>query len=162
MRDFQYGVGLQDCGSCQIFRNTIHGSKYSAIELSGASYWNNIQGNIITNGGTGIVLSGTSESTTVVNNIVERNDVGIEIKDMSKDNTITKNAFIDNDRQYGDFNNQENRWNGDYDASRGNYWSDFVSRFPEGDSSSGENQNQPGSDGIWDHPYYIYGSSVYD
>ena len=163
VHDFQNGIKMKDCGLCQLYRNTIYRFRQSAIEISGASYWNNIQGNIFQYGsGTGIVLSGTSEGTTVVSNILDHNDVGIEIKDTSKNNIIANNAFTDNDRQYGDSNNQINHWNGDYDGSKGNYWSDYASRFPENDFLSGENQDQPGSDDVWDHPYYIYESSVYD
>jgi len=43
-----------------------------------------------------------------------------------------------------------NVWDDGY-PSGGNYWSDYT----DVDQYSGPNQDQPGSDGIWDHPYVI-------
>ncbi|NIO37116.1 hypothetical protein GTO27_05370, partial [Candidatus Bathyarchaeota archaeon] len=46
--------------------------------------------------------------------------------------------------------NSVNTWNNSY-PSGGNYWSDYVNE----DIYAGANQDEPGSDGIWDHPYVI-------
>jgi len=161
---FENGVKLHNSGTCQILNNTIIGNQHSGIRLTGFSHWNNIQRNTIKdNDGDGISLNDDSSYSTIVNNIIESNQVGIEIRDTSKGNSIANNAFINNIRQFGDFNNQVNYWNSDYENSNGNYWSDYIARFGDmGDSFSGENQLQPGEDGIWDHPYYIYGSTVKD
>lgn len=58
-----------------------------------------------------------------------------------------------------------NRWNNSY-PSGGNYWSDYEEKY-EGeygedpkDGKNGPNQEQQGSDGIWDKPYkWIAGSA---
>jgi len=48
-----------------------------------------------------------------------------------------------------------NSWNDSY-PSGGNYWSDYT----DVDEKSGPNQDQPVSDGIWDHPYVIDENNV--
>ena len=155
---FQNGIKIIDGGACQIFENTITKNVHSGIEVSGTTQWNNILRNTIKdNDGAGISLTDNSAWSTVISNKIELNHIGIQITDMSQDNTIANNAFIDNALQFGDYNNQENRWNGDYGDSNGNYWSDYESRgYLLEDSLSGENQDLDDPDGIWDHPYFIY------
>jgi parallel beta-helix repeat protein len=155
---FQNGVRMQDCGSCQLIGNTIVDNTDAGIELSGASYWNNLQRNIIKgNRGDGISLNEDSEHNTIINNIIEQNQFGININDLSKDNIVGGNAFIDNARHFGDYNGQPNKWNSDYDVSKGNYWSDYAARgYLPVDERSGSNQDQPGNDGVWDNSYIIY------
>jgi hypothetical protein len=49
-----------------------------------------------------------------------------------------------------------NFWNESYYSGGGNYWS----KFSDLDRFSGPLQDQPGSDGIWDHPYNIDGKNT--
>jgi len=156
---FQNGIKMIDSGVCSIYGNNITNNVRSGIELSGESYWNNIQGNTIKDhDGAGINFTGDSSHSTIVSNIIEENQVGIDLRDLSKENIIGNNAFINNIRQFGDYNNQVNRWNRDYGGSTGNYWSDYESRgYLLEDLKHGENQDLEGrGDGIWDNPYYIY------
>lgn len=68
------------------------------------------------------------------------------------DNMLYHNSFIDNVAQAYDVFPIGDTWYDNY-PSGGNYWSDYVGI----DEKSGPNQDQPGSDGIGDTPYYTSG-----
>jgi nitrous oxidase accessory protein NosD len=68
----------------------------------------------------------------------------------SNDNSIYHNNFINNTVHVCLEESYTNIWDDGY-PSGGNYWSGYTDL----DEKSGPNQDQPGSDGIWDHPYVI-------
>jgi parallel beta-helix repeat protein len=89
----------------------------------------------------------------VVNNTISDNNLannlcGINLVSSSQ-NLIYQNNFVNNSRQpYS--NASINAWHGGY-PSGGNYWSDYTGL----DLHRGLYQNETGSDGIGDTPYFI-------
>ena len=155
--------------------NTVSGNIVTAnhefgIRLEWSSYNNTISGNNITNNWDGVHLYVSSNNTisgnTVsanhddgiylggshCNNVTENNitshGVGIYLAG-SSGNLIYHNNFVNNLDQVASYESA-NSWNDSY-SSGGNYWSDYT----DVDEKSGPNQDQQGSDGIWDHPYVI-------
>ena len=91
-------------------------------------------------------------------NIMSNNEYGIFIYASSTNNLIYHNNFINNTRQAIEwcgngtksFQEALNQWDDGY-PSGGNYWDDYIGT----DSQSGPGQNEPGSDGIGDTPYWL-------
>jgi parallel beta-helix repeat protein len=98
--------------------------------------------------GSGILLYHSSGNTITGNNITNHDYAGIYL-DTSSGNIFYHNNFLNNYYQvYGSYS--ANAWDGGY-PSGGNYWSDYTGV----DEKSGPNQDQPGSDGIGDIPFFI-------
>ena len=117
-----------------IINNTFYGFSGNALELLFDADYNNIIGNRFINSSTGIYISSSYDN---------------------EGNRIYHNTFIDNSMNAYDAGN--NYWNNNY-PSGGNYWDDY-----EGiDKYRGQNQDQPGSDGIGDTRYDISGSDNKD
>jgi parallel beta-helix repeat protein len=162
-------------GGNSIYGNNITNNP-SGIHLYGASH-NNINGNDLRINGygisvfcsyhnivcknnitgseslTGIWLQGSSYNNIYGNNIKSNKD-GMEIYS-SFNNNIYHNNFVNNTRQIDTTPTYVNTWDNGY-PSGGNYWSDYYDGV---DEKSGPNQDQPGSDGIWDWPYVIDGNN---
>jgi len=143
------GIVLFTSSNNIISRNIASNNMYG-ISLTDFSRYNTIEGNLASDSTYGISFWYDSDSNRVVGNNASNNDNGIYIWD-SKLNTIFHNNFIDNTVQAvgGELMNV---WN-DFYPSCGNYWSDYTDQ----DFFIGPAQDQPGSDGIWDHPYVIGG-----
>ena len=107
--------------------------------------------NNITNNWHGIELFKSSNNSISGNNITANNYYGIYLY-YSSNNTIYHN-IVDNTEQVNSWNSI-NVWDDGY-PSGGNYWSDYT----DVDQYSGPNQNETGSDKIWDHPYIIDGNN---
>ena len=91
-----------------------------------------------------------SSDNTVSGNNITNNEYGIRLY-WSSNNKFYHNNLIDNTQQvYIYSSGYANFWDDGY-PSGGNYWSDYT----DVDLYSGPNQDVPGSDGIWDHPYTI-------
>ncbi len=113
------------------------------------SWFNNVTGNMISlNSDDGISII-FSWDNNISNNIVSLNDNGISLYDATN-NVVFHNNFIDNTNQTYEDMWSNNSWNNSY-PSGGNYWSDYTGE----DKNGGQNQDQPGSDGIGDTPYVI-------
>jgi len=95
-----------------------------------------------------------SSNNAISNNLVENNLNGIRLEG-SSNNLLYHNNLVNNGTQA--YDDGTNRWDAGY-PSGGNYWSDYTGP----DNYSGENQNQPGSDGIGDTPYPIPGDNNQD
>ncbi len=163
IQDFQVGIMLESSDVCRIEGNTIENNDGDGIVLV-LSYSNFLFRNIIReNGDDGLEIQDRSEQNTINSNmIVENLNNGINILDASSFNVISANSFIDNFSQVGNYNGGHNYWSGDY-PSGGNYWSDYTDIYPANDDFSGPDQNEDGSDNIWDHPYYVYPEqNIYD
>jgi parallel beta-helix repeat protein len=168
-----YGIRLYECSNNSIVGNKITNNSGDGIFLHGSSNYNSIVGNSITNSRYGIFLEDSSNNSISQNNITANNWNGIEL-DYSSDNSIVGNIITDNSyygiRLYYSSNNRfwhnnfidnpqqvdveppgyANVWDNGY-PSGGNYWSDYTGA----DEKSGPSQDQPGSDGIGDNPYFI-------
>jgi parallel beta-helix repeat protein len=113
------------------------------------SFNNTILGNHLINNPHGIWLS-KSYSNFIIENIIANNKIlGIELAS-SSDNKIYHNSFINNTKHTVIDNKSTNTWDNGY-PSGGNHWDDYTYV----DEKNGPNQDQPGSDGIWDKPYTI-------
>lgn len=129
-----------------IIGNDISSNYWDGIDLQGSNY-NNITGNnILSNNDVGINLVWSVSNTITGNNVSLNNDYDIYLAS-SSNNSIYHNNIINNVNQSYDGTNA-NFWNDTY-PSGGNYWSDYAGI----DQYSGQNQDQPGSDGIGDTPY---------
>jgi len=119
-----------------------------------------ISGNIITNNTNGILFNWAQDNSIYLNNITN-NEYGIYMEGMNVYNNIFyHNNFINNTNQVYIEQTNPNVWDDGY-PSGGNYWDDFPDLYPlVGDDYRGPDQNEAGSDGIWDGPYSIDGNNT--
>ncbi|MCW3982364.1 MAG: PQQ-binding-like beta-propeller repeat protein [Candidatus Bathyarchaeota archaeon] len=99
-------------------------------------------------GGTsaGIMADYTYTTNVIAGNTLQNNTQGLDLYDCSGFR-IYANNFIDNNQQVAFENNiYTNDWN--Y-SGQGNYWSDYLTRYPEATEDSG----------IWDTPYILENSA---
>jgi len=122
-----YGIHIVSSSTNIVSGNNLANNTYGGVLIMGSSY-NTFFGNTITNNAYGVLLSNSS------------------------DNLFYHNNFIDNPTQIAEFflSNSTNIWDDGY-PSGGNFWSDYS----DVDIYSGPDQDEPGSDGIWDNPYII-------
>jgi len=153
IQEFEDGIKLVNSGVCVIKENTVMSNSKNGIILSGYSSSNFVYRNIIKeNGDDGIKINDNSDQNTINSNVIKQNlDDGIDL-DNSNYNLFSFNTFIDNANHIETFEGENNIWNRDYPTG-GNYWSN--SPYPQVDMFRGSNQDQPGSDAIWDQPYII-------
>jgi parallel beta-helix repeat protein len=150
----EFGIGLISTNDNKVLDCNITNCAYG---IWSTETWDNIiSGNIISNNTCGIYFLAVSDNEVFGNNITD-NDNGVWLSS-SSNNKFYHNYFVNNINQtqiesYDVY--PENAWDDGY-PSGGNYWSDFEERYPDvGDDYSGPNQDQPGGDGFWDHPYEI-------
>jgi parallel beta-helix repeat protein len=136
------GILVQGANYCNITSNDITNNG-QGIYFDSAS--NNIvsENNIIANGLKGIHL-GYNTNNAIYGNNITNNRYGIWL-DFSCGNIIYHNNFIGNTHQVSSFRSP-NVWDDGY-PSGGNYWSDYVERYP--------NAKELGGSGLWDTPYII-------
>ena len=103
--------------------------------------------NVISEDGRGVWFSASSHNT-IANCELSRNWCGIYLH-KSENNLIYHNNLIENSdgpiRTAGG-GSGSNTWDDGY-PSGGNYWSDYVDRYPDAEELNGS--------GIWDTPYFI-------
>jgi parallel beta-helix repeat protein len=172
--DASVGVILVESSSNMISKNNIENSTYgisisspdniviknnitnngAGIEIGGGWGGNTISRNNILNNVAGIRLRSSDDNVFYDNNIIN-NEYGVYEFFTSSNNVFHHNNFIDNTYQVDYDMEGVNVWDNGY-PSGGNYWSDFDGRYPDvEDVYSGPYQNETGSDGIWDHFYWI-------
>ena len=170
---FATGISLTNTGNITVSANTIRNCS-SGIAF-GESFNNVISGNVITNNTNGIggstsmdtvisentitnntngILFSWAQNNTIYLNNVTNNEYGIYMEGWSVyNNTFYHNNFINNTNHVYIEQTNPNTWDNGY-PSGGNYWDDFPDLYPlVGDIYSGSDQDEPGSDGIWDGPY---------
>jgi len=108
---------------------------------------------VITHWDQGMLIVNSSDCK-IYGNIFQENNVAINLTESSIINTIYWNNFIDNSVQVITETSM-NIWDNDY-PDGGNYWSNHIST----DLCSGPNQNEPGSDGIFDTQYTIVANNI--
>jgi parallel beta-helix repeat protein len=141
-----------------IIENNELSGNYYAIWLQSSCYntikMNHVSGSI----GCAVVVYATAGSYATNNTIIcnmidtiENSGNGIMLARAVFNNKIFHNSFVNVYPPVELYRTQgTNAWDDGY-PSGGNYWSDYS----DFDLYSGLNQNEPGSDGIWDHPYVI-------
>jgi parallel beta-helix repeat protein len=152
-------VYLLDSSNNSLLENNITDNNYGTvgIHLYGSSN-NSVSRNVLSSNlqrFKGIELD-ESPNNSLCENIIAKNTYGIYLY-ISSNNSFYHNDFKNNTNQVYDDSWQNpsvpqsiNAWDDEY-PSGGNYWSDHT----DVDSYSGPNQDIPGNDGIWDHPYII-------
>ena len=108
-----------------------------------------ISGNNIANNCWGIELEYSSNYNSIYGNDITKNEYGIWLWN-SSNNRFYHNNFNNTVQVVSTIPYLVNVWDDGY-PSGGNYWSDHVTF----DDHSGINQDEPGSDGIVDEPYFI-------
>jgi parallel beta-helix repeat protein len=160
------GIKAFDFESNSIIRNNITSNSGDGIELHGDS--NIISENYIANNGIGIDFGKCSENKIVANVIIENNGFGIYlgsdvISGGATNNFIHHNSFINNQLEKAETTyikpeveglqvfvpaflewRVSNVWD---DSEEGNYWSDYVKRYPNATEVEGS--------GIGNTPFYI-------
>jgi parallel beta-helix repeat protein len=164
-----YGLALVFSNSNMVSENTVESIYHTGIRAFSCNN-NTVVANRIINSGLGLVAHTLNSSTisrnTISNSVhgvsltlsfknrIDRNtvknssDFGIGLS-LSSYNHIFHNNFISNTNQVLSYDSI-NAWDDDY-PSGGNYWSDYAGT----DLYSGPYQNEIGSDGIGDTPYFI-------
>jgi parallel beta-helix repeat protein len=157
--DSSYGIFFSNTTQSTINGNVLE-NNIRGIQLNMSSNSNSITSNEIIDNEEGILFFDSTQNTVIYNNVTN-NDVGMSFGSASS-NMIRSNCFDSNSKQVYDVSmddssvaNSTNYWNFAYPRG-GNYWSDYTGI----DVKSGEIQNQTGSDGIGDIPYFIYGYNL--
>ncbi len=148
--------------SNEIAENNITDNSNNGVYLSGTMGFhpggNIISRNIVNANNNGIYLQGVLFDNYIIENNITDNDCGVQVQlsiwDPSGPTYIYHNNFLNNTLQanvsdpflVGGYPTWDNGY-----PSGGNYWSDYV----DVDFYSGPNQDETGSDGIWDHPYIV-------
>lgn len=145
---FAHGAWLHQCSNNSILGNTITNNTY------GVWVWasnNTLSENMIANSSvSGIVIDVDSSDNTLSGNEIMNNARGVWVISAS-DNRFYHNSFIENTQQvHISMSVYANVWD-DGHPSGGNYWTDYTGA----DLYSGAYQNETGSDGIGDYPYFI-------
>jgi parallel beta-helix repeat protein len=144
------GINLYCSGNNLIENNQVGNNYYGGIGLFYESNNNTISKNTLNNNSDGIDF-GYSGNNLIENNLVSNSsESGIYLDPSSNNNLIYHNNFTNNINQAYDYGS--NYWDNGY-PSGGNYWSDYAGA----DNYKGKNQEIPGSDGICDTSYNIYG-----
>lgn len=148
-----HGVILLETDS-SVVQNVVSWGNQIGIAIH-AGRFNKICSSRIASNDDGIIVE-SSGSCTIEKNSVENNIIGIVTWD-SFNNRFYHNNLIDNTIQVynSEPNYSENIWDNGY-PSGGNYWSDYADE----DVYRGSNQDEPNSDGIWDHPYEIDADNI--
>lgn len=148
IKNFGHGIALWRSSNCTISGNNITKNEYGIVNEDSSD--NIISGNNITANYRCSIGMWSSFNNTISGNKIANEDFGISLA-YCFHNSIYHNSFIGNTRQvrireanYGQF------WDDGY-PSGGNYWSDYVGV----DLHHGPYQNETGSDGIGDTPYFI-------
>lgn len=139
------GIRLESNYS-KIAGNNIAANPDYSIDLYNSDY-NVISGNNITNNYIGVYLTQSSSFNTFSGNTIANNSMwGVGLY-TSSGNSFFHNNFINNTEQVNlGYMSNVNSWDDGY-PSGGNYWSDYVSRYP--------GASEIDASGIWNTPYTI-------
>jgi len=164
------GMYFEDSNGNKVYDNSIKTNKENGLALNRSNH-NEIDNNNIRANGYGILSEGSSENS-ITNNSCHENYDGIWLENSARtiikyneieknihnniilkksdSNIINRNYFQINDSTIQAFDDgMNNAWD---DGNKGNYWSDYESRYP--------NAVQMGD--IWDTPYEIEGGDSKD
>ena len=142
------GIDLKYSSNNTFLNNKIKNNSGTGFSLLYDSPNNTLMDNEIANNGGGIILQSGSSNNSLTGNNVTNNNHGIWLE-TSFNNKIYHNNFVNNGDQVQSIYST-NTWDNGY-PSGGNYWSDYNGT----DFYSGPYQNETGSDGQGDTPYFI-------
>lgn len=149
-----YGIWFSSSSNNSVSDNRIIANIYDGIRVFSSSNNNIVRNNITANKWSGIMLDDLSSNNSIMQNIIGQNTainhgLGLTVSG-SSGNIICHNNLIENDQQVLLEESAVDVWDGGY-PSCGNYWSDYNGT----DLYRGPYQNETGSDGIGDSPYFI-------
>jgi len=154
-------IWLANSANNTICKNNMALNVGHGLYLTGCQNNTILENNITANEYAGIVVSGSSSNIFLKNN-VSQNYWGVVLQSPlpyePSNNKFYHNNFMNNSRQVyyaGIGTAWPNVWDDGY-PSGGNYWSDYTGA----DLYSGPYQNETGSDGIGDVPYFIDENNV--
>jgi|GEM_PF-1277244 len=156
------GINLHECQSVSVIGNTITSNNVHGIGLIENANKNTISENHIAHNTIGIFVEDSSENLIVGNTVLENNGYGIQLEAGQHSNIIYHNYFIDNKVKDGLQVSipgllesgvwkpgNPNVWD---DGERGNYWSDYLTRYP--------NATEIDNLGIGNTPFYINPNNI--
>jgi parallel beta-helix repeat protein len=145
-----FGVHLISSSNNSIVANNVSDHLYG-IYLRDSSSSNEIIQNNATKNRYGVYLDASSKNSITVNDIMSNSVSGIFLYSHSNNNTFYDNNFVDNALQVNSSGGQKNVWD---NGSKGNFWSDYVSRYPNATEIDGT--------GVWKIPYVIDANNTDD
>jgi parallel beta-helix repeat protein len=137
-----FGVRLIFSSNKSIIADLVSDHWYG-IYLDGSSS-NEIVQNNATKNRHGIYLDASPKNSLAANKIMSNSVSGMFLYSHSNNNTIYDNNFVDNALQVNSSGGQKNTWD---NGSKGNSWSDYVSRYPNATEIDGTV--------VWKIPYVI-------
>jgi parallel beta-helix repeat protein len=165
------GISVNGAQECKIVGNNITLNRGSGICFVYSSSGNAVSKNYIARNGMGIQLSDAVENTITLNTITENNGWAIRLNGSQRNNVIHHNNFINNNvtdglqvsmpavwifdppGPIGDgptlAPGNPNSWD---DGKEGNYWSDYMTRYP--------NASTVGGSGVGDTPFFINENNI--
>ncbi|MBY9019897.1 MAG: right-handed parallel beta-helix repeat-containing protein, partial [Candidatus Lokiarchaeota archaeon] len=121
---------IHEEGCWNVFQENLIQGAQIGINLDNST-GNEIDSNTFVNNGIGIVIRNSTDNSVLYNIFENNNDYAIIVKEYSNDNEVYYNEFIDNNnggvQAYDD--SGENSWTDDQGI--GNYWNDFLQRYPD-------------------------------
>ena len=134
------GITIESSGN-NLFNNSIFRDNMDGIELSGAYYNCFTNNSVIENANHGFYIhysfssSFIAHNNTITNNNIFKNSNYGAILENANDNWIHHNNFVDNNGGgvQGDDNTGTNNW--DDGIGEGNFWSDYLNRYPSASSN---------------------------
>jgi len=140
----------------RIIGNTITGNG-NGIKLWFDANDNSVYDNYIANNAIGILIDDSFDNSIIGNMITENSDWGMQLTGSQNNNVIYHNNFVDNNvgeglqvsipAQWSIDGTQPGRGNVWDNGTAGNYWSDYITRYP--------NASETGSSEIGDTQFYI-------
>ena len=149
MHNYRMGILLSQSDSVEVLENICDENNLTGIYLSD-SHDNTIAGNTMRNNNESGIYLHSSDDNEIRNNFIKLNiDYGIYVNSGSDNNDIHHNDLIFNHAGgiQGCDKDGGNNW--DDGGGQGNFWSDYISRYP-----------LASNDGVtWDTPYQIDGGA---
>ncbi|MFA5363596.1 MAG: NosD domain-containing protein [Candidatus Bathyarchaeia archaeon] len=156
------GIEAYNSGSNNRFvKNTITQNTEYGISFNWSQNQNYISENYIAQNGKGMILKESSSNTIVGNTIKENNGWALQIEG-GADNIIYHNHFVNNNVTDGLQVSIPGLWEPGVwqagnpnvwdDGEKGNYWSDYFTRYP--------NASEIGDTSIGDTPFYINPNNI--
>jgi parallel beta-helix repeat protein len=148
------GINLYDSRGSDVIENTITANNGYGIRLRSDSSNNFVSENYIANNSIGILVDDSFDNKIIGNMITENSDWGMQLTGNQNNNMIYHNSFVNNNAkgeglQVSIPSGRGNVWD---NGTAGNYWSDYVTRYP--------NASEVGSSGVGDTPFYINENNI--
>ena len=141
------GIELWETDNSVITNNTANSNNWYGIWLYSSSNNTLASNTANSNNWYGICLDSSSNNTATGNTANSNNICGICLDSLSNNNTPYHNNLIDNINENA-YDTGANQWDS---RSAGNYWSDYVEKYPYAEEID--------ESGIWNTPYAILGGT---